>query len=287
MRCQMRLHSLPLSFIVLVFFVFYLCNASSALEVRVSPEEVFPGDAFIIQVTDMKIMKMSPVSFMGKKFYFSHYAEHCFIAVGVVEMKTLPGVYPVNLEVGKKRESKDIVIKPIRFPTMELTLPDNEVFLSTENLKRVKKEERRLRSIFREVNRRLWEGDFILPLENEISNPYGTKRIFNEKRISLHRGMDIRGEEGEEVMASNHGRVVLVEELFFGGNTVILDHGQGLYTLYMHLSKSNVRLGEMVLKGRIIGFVGSSGRSSGPHLHFGVKIMDTNVNPLSLVELDI
>jgi murein DD-endopeptidase MepM/ murein hydrolase activator NlpD len=199
----------------------------------------------------------------------------------------MPGTYPVNLKIGKKRVSKSIVVKPNSFPTLKLTLPEDEVFLSTESLKRAKKEETKLKSIFKKVNRRLWEGDFILPLENEISSLYGTKRIFNEKRISPHRGMDIRGEEGEEVRASNSGRIMLADELFFGGNTIILDHGQGIYTLYMHLSGISVRYREMVSKGDVIGLVGSSGRSSGPHLHFGVKVMNTNINPLSLVELDL
>jgi murein DD-endopeptidase MepM/ murein hydrolase activator NlpD len=224
---------------------------------------------------------------MGKKFYFSRCGKHCFIAVGAVEMKTIAGSYTINLKIGKKRMCKSIVVKPSRFPILELTLPEDEVFLSAESLKRTKKEEKQLKSIFKKVNHRLWEGDFILPLENEISSLYGTKRIFNEKRISPHNGMDIRGEEGEEIRASNSGRVVLGDELFFGGKTIILDHGQGIYTLYMHLSKISVRYREMVSKGDVIGLVGSSGRSSGPHLHFGIKVMNININPLSLVELDL
>jgi murein DD-endopeptidase MepM/ murein hydrolase activator NlpD len=277
-----------LSFLIFsVFSVFTLRESSLAAEITVLPQELFPGDAFVLKVNDTKVSRLSPFSFKGKKFYFSRCGERCFIAVGAVEMKTKPGIYPVKLKIGKRREHKDIVIKPISFPTLELTLPEDEVFLSTENLKRVKKEERKLKSVFWKVSRRFWKGDFILPLENEISSFFGTKRIFNEKRISLHRGLDIRGEEGEEVKASNRGRVMLAEELFFGGNTIILDHGQGIHTLYMHLSEMNVRSGEMVSKGDVVGFVGSSGRSSGHHLHFGIKIMNISINPLSLTELDL
>ena len=85
--------------------------------------------------------------------------------------------------------------------------------------------------------------------------------------------------------ASNSGSVVLAEDLFFGGNTVVLDHGLGIYTVYMHLSGFNVTPGLRVSKGDIIGFVGSSGRASGPHLHFGVKIFEINVNPASFLKL--
>ncbi|NWF76612.1 MAG: M23 family metallopeptidase [Nitrospirae bacterium] len=88
-------------------------------------------------------------------------------------------------------------------------------------------------------------------------------------------------------MASNSGKVVFKRELFFGGKTIIIDHGDGIYTIYMHLSKYNVKLHEIVPKGFIIGYVGFTGRSTGPHLHFGVKISKINVNPISLFELEL
>jgi murein DD-endopeptidase MepM/ murein hydrolase activator NlpD len=133
----------------------------------------------------------------------------------------------------------------------------------------------------------MWEGKFIAPLENEISTVFGTKRVMNEKWTSVHRGMDIRGKEGEQVRASNSGKVVLSEELFYGGNTLVLDHGQGIFSVYMHLSGFNVKSGDIVSKGDAIGLVGSSGRSTGPHLHFGVKVVGINVNPVSLMKLEL
>ncbi len=286
MRKQSILFFFMMVFIA-VLLAFPLRKSTLALEVTVSPQEVIPGDAFVIKVTGTKVLKLSPVSFKGKKFYFSRCGKGCLCAIGAVGTDAKSGDYTLKLKIGKKRKCMKIVVNPVDFPTIEFSLPEDKVFLSTENLKRAKKEERKLRSVFRKVNRRLWEGDFILPLEHEISSLFGTKRIFNEKRISLHRGMDIRGEAGEEVRASNRGRVIFAEELFFGGNTIILDHGQGIYTLYMHLSEIHVRSEEIVSKGNIVGLVGSSGRSSGPHLHFGVKIMNTNINPLSLIELDL
>ncbi len=125
----------------------------------------------------------------------------------------------------------------------------------------------------------------MLPLENETSTLFGTKRILNKKRVSVRKGLDIKGEE--EVKASNSGRVVLAEELFFGGNTIILDHGQGIYTIYMHLAEFNITPEDIISKGDVIGFEGSSGRSTGPHLHFGVKVLNINTNPISLVKLNL
>lgn len=272
---------------VLAIFVFLLCNPSSALEVAVSPKEVLPGDAFVIKVTDIEFSKLPSAYCFGKKYHFSPCGEHCLIAVGAVEIKTSPGVYPVTVRTDGKIKRENIVVRPKTFPIIELTMPEEKIFLSPSNLARVKKETRKLKLIFQKVNQRIWKGSFLLPLRNEISSQYGAKRIFNKKRISIHRGIDIKGKEGEEVRASNHGKVVLARELFFGGNTIILDHGLGIYSLYMHLSRVRVRLGEMVSKGDVIGLVGSSGRSTGPHLHFGIKIMNTSANPLSLVRLGL
>jgi murein DD-endopeptidase MepM/ murein hydrolase activator NlpD len=202
-------------------------------------------------------------------------------------METKPGVHTIQLSVGKGKTNLNLVVKDTSFPTVRLSLPEEKVFLSPKNLKRAKREDGRLKSIWQIATDKLWKRSFILPLGNNISAVFGTKRIINQKKVSVHKGMDIKGKAGEEVKASNRGRVVLVEELFFGGNTVILDHGQGIYTIYMHLSKFNVKPGDIVSKGNIIGFVGSSGRASGPHLHFGVKVLNINTNPLSFLKLDL
>ena len=127
----------------------------------------------------------------------------------------------------------------------------------------------------------------MVPLKNDVSMGFGTKRIMNKKVVSVHRGVDIRGKDGEQIKASNSGRIVLAEELFFGGNTIIIDHGQGLYSIYMHLSKFNSELNDSVTRGDVIGYVGSTGRSTGPHLHFGVKVNTVNVNPFSLTKLKL
>jgi murein DD-endopeptidase MepM/ murein hydrolase activator NlpD len=97
----------------------------------------------------------------------------------------------------------------------------------------------------------------------------------------------MKGLEGDKVKASNSGRVVIAEELFFGGKTIVLDHGQGIYTIYMHLLRMDVNAGDVVSKGEVIGFVGSSGRATGPHLHFGAKVLNMSVNPVSLWKLHL
>jgi murein DD-endopeptidase MepM/ murein hydrolase activator NlpD len=280
-------HSTVIVFVMSVFLIFLIRTPANAFHAEVLPYEISPGDAFILKLTDAKTSQHPAAYLKEKQFYFSSCGKACFIAIGAVEIQTKPGVYTIKLKVGKKKKNLKLFVKHTRFPTLSLTLPEDKVFLSPEDLSRAKRESEKLQSMCQIVSDRLWEGNFILPLENHISTLFGTKRILNKTIISIHKGLDIKGKEGEEVKASNNGRVVLAQELFFGGNTIILDHGQGIYTIYMHLSGFNVKLDDIISKGDIVGFVGSSGRSTGSHLHFGVKVLNINTNPVSFVELDL
>jgi len=276
-----------IAFLISAIFIFFTYVPVYAFQADVSPSEIKPGDAFVIKINDAETSHLHAASLKGRRFYFSRCGESCFAAIGTVGIRTKPGSYAIKLRVGKKIKNLHLIVTQKSFTTTELTLPDDQVFLSKKDLKRVKRENKRSKQIFQKVSQSHYEESFILPLENDISTPFGIKRILNKKWISIHRGVDVTGKDGEEVKASNNGRVALAEELFFGGNTIILDHGLGIYTIYMHLSNFNVNVGEMVSKGNIIGFVGSSGRSTGPHLHFGVKVMNMSANPVSLIELNL
>jgi murein DD-endopeptidase MepM/ murein hydrolase activator NlpD len=258
-----------------------------AFQAEISPKTISPGDVFLIKVTDAKPSLIPSASLAKNVFFFADSGNGCFITIGAVDIKTKPGTYIIKIKSGQKQKKLKVSVKKTRFPKLELTLPADKVFLSPDDLDLVKNENKRLRAIFQTVSERRWRGAFIMPLENDNSTVYGTKRIMNKKFVSVHKGLDIKGKEGEEIKASNDGRVVLAEGLFFGGNTLILDHGQGLYTIYMHLSGFKAKPDEIVSKGEVVGFVGSSGRSSGYHLHFGVKVMDINVNPVSLIKLGL
>jgi murein DD-endopeptidase MepM/ murein hydrolase activator NlpD len=268
-------------------FVFFIYAFAYAFHAEISPTEIKPGDAFVIKINSTNTSHLPAASLKGRRFYFSRCGDGCFLAIGSAGIRTRPGVYTIELRAGEKKKNLQLIVSQKSFTTTELTLPDDQVFLCKKDIKRVKKENKRLKQIFQKVSQSYWEGNFILPLESDMSTPFGTKRLLNKKWISIHRGIDVTGKDGEEVKASNNGRVVLADELFFGGNTIILDHGLGIYTIYMHLSNFNVNVGEMVSKGDIIGLVGSSGRSKGPHLHFGVKVMNMSANPVSLIELNL
>ena len=283
----MNKYALFIFSLVFMFSVSSTDSSAGALQTKISPREIYPGDAFIIQVTGGKTVSPTSASFAQNEFLFSSCGNRCSIAIGAVDISTKPRAHAVTVKMGNRLKKIKLFVKRKRFPKLNLTLPEEKVSPDAEALNRIKDEDERLEILFQTVSERMWDGGFLSPLQHPVSTVFGTKRIMNGTWTSIHRGMDIRGKEGDDVLASNSGKVVLAEELFFGGNTVIIDHGQGIYTIYMHLSKFNVSTGDTVSKGDLIGFVGSSGRSTGPHLHFGAKVMGINVNPDSLMKLKL
>ena len=261
--------------------------SAKVLTVKVSPKKIHQGDVFLVTVRGGAISEPPSGSFAEQDLIFSECGDGRYCAVGAVDITTKPGRHTVRISAGKRKKNVRFSVKRARFPEIRMSLPEEKVSLCPEDLEKVERENERLQRIFETVTERLWEGSFIVPLENDISMGFGTKRIMNRKMISVHRGVDIRGKDGEHIKASNNGRIVLAEELFLGGNTIIIDHGQGLYSIYMHLSKFNSDLNDSVSRGDVIGYVGSTGRSTGPHLHFGVKVNTVSVNPFSLTKLKL
>jgi murein DD-endopeptidase MepM/ murein hydrolase activator NlpD len=132
---------------------------------------------------------------------------------------------------------------------------------------------------------RRWDLPFHLPVAALARDNFGSRRVFNGKPRSSHEGMDLAAPAGAPVAAPGPGRVALAEELYFSGGTVILDHGAGLFTLYFHLTRLDVKTGQTVGEGQTIGAVGATGRATGPHLHWGARVNRARVNPLGLLKL--
>jgi murein DD-endopeptidase MepM/ murein hydrolase activator NlpD len=131
--------------------------------------------------------------------------------------------------------------------------------------------------------RKLWDGPFILPTIARRSSPYGVKSVYNGVVHGWHRGTDFAAVLGSPVRAANRGIVRLAEEIPLSGNAVIVDHGLGVFTTYMHLSSIAVRAGQQVRRGDVVGRVGSSGVATGPHLHWGLRVNGAYVDPLRWV----
>src|SRR2546425_7900092 len=209
-----------------------------------------------------------------------------------VDLEKEPGEYELRVtgqmaSGGKISCSARVRVRKGRFATEKLQVGKQFVEPSPDQIKRAEEERQKLRDIFDRVTpERLWDGKFRIPLDGVTTGSnFGRRRILNGNPGSPHGGMDLPGTSGTAVHATQRGRVALAEELFFSGNTVVVDHGLGIYTFYGHLSEIDVKVGDAVETGALLGKVGATGRVTGPHLHWGLTVERARVNPLVLVRL--
>lgn len=283
--------------IAFFFFIIILSMARSAYPERVLKIEIIPGvvnqgEACIIRTSPPASLKTIHAEFREEKIPLVHRVPPgIYEAILGIDLDIPAGKYEIVLKAEDEKgtfylESKRLRVNKMRFTTQYLTLPPSMVDLDAKTLARVNEEEKRLKVLFQRFKKeRLWEGAFIWPLKGEITTPFGLRRIINRQPRSPHSGIDLQAEEGTPVLASNSGVVVLVDELFFSGKSVVLDHGWGIYSMYFHLLETAVGEGNKVKKGDLLGRVGSTGRSTGPHLHWGIRIQGARVDPVSLIRL--
>jgi murein DD-endopeptidase MepM/ murein hydrolase activator NlpD len=205
-----------------------------------------------------------------------------------IDLDVKPGPYDVVVDTGQPdRPSRTIeTVRILRktFQTRRLTVAEAYVNPPADLLTRIEAEAARLNRIFTDdATPRLWSGPFVRPVSDPANSAFGSRSILNGQPRSPHGGTDFLSEAGTPVHAPNSGHVVLVEDLYYTGNTVVIDHGQGLVSLFAHLSAVHVQPGQDVKTGDTIGLVGATGRVTGPHLHWTVRLGTARVDPLSLV----
>lgn len=256
-----------------------------------APKRVKQGDAFTVRVPAALIAEQFRsdeliVRFSGREWPAFPAPNGSAILVGV-DMEAVPGAQEYVVE----RRGPDgavivargeVVVKKTAFASQSLSLPDKQVDLDPETLRRVETEQSAMLAAMQPVTPRLWEGEFVMPTAGEVQHTFGRRRVINGQARNPHTGEDISAPSGAPVAAINHGTVRLVADQFFSGKSVVIDHGFGLYSMYFHLSNVLVEVGDVVAKSQALGAVGATGRVSGPHLHWGVRLNGTRVNPLSL-----
>jgi murein DD-endopeptidase MepM/ murein hydrolase activator NlpD len=167
-----------------------------------------------------------------------------------------------------------------------LKVEQSKVTLSEKDKKRAAKEYARAMEVYNTSTPKSYiSSNFIAPLESKITSEFGKARVYNDTLKGYHSGTDYRASVGTPIVASNDGVVALVEDRFYSGGSVIIDHGHGIHTCYFHMSKFDVKEGQEVKKGETIGLSGESGRVTGPHLHFSARVASEQVDPLQLIEL--
>jgi murein DD-endopeptidase MepM/ murein hydrolase activator NlpD len=273
-------------FIIITLWLPVLVHAETAQQPEVLFEPNNPGPGDIMVVTVKNVTGMVEGTFNGKKVYFNPSRDSLKAIVGI-DLSTPPGKYDIEVSAVGNTLRRTVQVIKKKYGLQRLTLPKDMVELTPENEARVEREQHKMAAIWPNESELVWAGNFINPREGEIVTQFGIKRIINNIRKNPHSGVDVSAAEGDEVRAPNNGVVVLIDDQFYSGNSVVLDHGQGIYTMFFHLSKVLVRPGQKVKKGEVIALVGSTGRSTGAHLHWGARVQGAKVDPLELIKLKL
>ncbi|HUJ17523.1 MAG TPA: M23 family metallopeptidase [Nitrospirota bacterium] len=265
----------------------YIAHAQEkALQPEIILEPAKPGPGDLLVVTIKNAPGTPEGKFNNKKIYFNP-SKDSFKAIVAIDYFTEPGKY--DLEISSNGSTLKQVVEVIKkeYEVQQLTLPKHMVELSAKDEARAERDQQKMAAIWPNETGRSWTGDFVNPLEGEIITPFGVRRIINNIPKSPHTGVDVKGNKGDKIIAPNNAVVALVDNQFFAGKALVLNHGQGIYTMFFHLSKVLVKPGQEVKKGDVIALVGSTGRATGPHLHWGARVQGARIDPLELVHLKL
>lgn len=268
--------------------------------VHAQPTHLVNGAPVLFQVKSPARLQSLSGSWLGHEVLFSFDAKSkTWYALAGVSLETAPGSYPLEL-TGERLAGKDAGEKLTfgrkfsvargKYPKIAVKLSVEGKFTepSPEQQKEIAEGVQIKKDYLSRVTpEREWSGPFGAPANAAISDVFGSERVFNGKTSSPHLGLDFRVPTGTSVDAMNDGTVLLARPLYFEGNFVVLDHGQGLLTLYLHLSEFKVKEGDQVKRGQEIGLSGGTGRATGPHLHVAVRWQGTYLDPVQLIRLPL
>ena len=231
-------------------------------------------------------------TFLKRNILFFPINDGRFAAIVGLDMQDPPGIQELSITIQSpditEHLSYSIEILKETYSVQHLKLPKNKVDLDSKTLKRVRLEQQEMADAFHHIGTQpLWDGAFLEPTKGKITGRFGSRRVINGQHKRPHSGEDIAAPQGTPVLAINTGTVVAAVDHFFSGKGVVIDHGVGLFSMYFHLSEIDVQPGQTLKKGEALGKVGATGRATGPHLHWGVRLNGARVNPYALTTLPL
>jgi murein DD-endopeptidase MepM/ murein hydrolase activator NlpD len=251
------------------------------------------GQALQIAVPQEPNVTAARLSWEGRVVPLVRIGEEWQALIGV-DLETAPGPHAVEIVLeladGRTRTHREeIRVTAGVFPTTRLEVEPRYVELSPEDEARAARESREIEAIYATITpERFWRGRFEVPIQGARGGRnFGHRRVFNGQSRAPHSGADLTAATGTPIRAATRGRIVLAEELFFSGNAVFIDHGMGVYSAYLHLEEIQVREGDLVERGTVVGLAGATGRVTGPHLHWGVRVVGARVDPFTLLGIDM
>lgn len=268
-------------------------NCGGGIVAKLSSGSVSQGSLLLGEISGVKDSQEVSADWDGRAIPLWHGAAssttlHALLGV---DLEKAPGSYEWKLSWAGPDGNPVVCSVPVtvragKFPTEHLQVEKQYVQPDPEQQKRVEEDQKKMKAIYDTVTpEAFWKGKFLLPLKGvSTGGNFGRRRVLNGEARSPHAGVDFPAAAGTPVYATQAGKVVLAENLYYSGNTVVIDHGFGIYTLYAHLSEIEVQTGDPVGPAAEIGKVGATGRVTGPHLHWGLTIDHARVNALQIVQ---
>ena len=253
---------------------------------------VQPGEVVVLEVRPTEpVVTVRATAFGSNINFYPDGQTGTWKGLIGIDLDARPGDYQVAVRATSGRgetvrSTYGLTVEPKEFPTRHLSVNPSFVNPPADVLDRIQREASRQTQIFGTSSAdRQWRHGFLRPVPGEATSSFGRRSVYNGEPRSPHSGTDFRAGEGTPIMAPSAGTVVLAEELYFSGNVVIIDHGWGLYSYFAHLSVIEVGEGDVVEPGQRVGAVGATGRVTGPHLHWTVRLNEARVDPISLMAL--
>ena len=264
-----------------------------AWSVQWQPVQLVNGSPVFFQIRPARTLKSLSGKWLDHEISFAlDPTTERWNALAGVPFNVKPGIYTLVLTgtatSGDVTFERRVRVGPGKYRITKITVPSKYTAPSPDQLETIARDKQTKQETFSKVSPdREWSGPFKAPLTAPFSDTFGTQRTFNGEVKSVHEGLDFAATAGSPVTALNSGTVLLARPLYFEGNCVVLDHGQGLLTLYLHLSEFKVKEGDKVTRGQELGLVGGTGRATGPHLHIAVRWQGVYVDPAALLEMKL
>ena len=267
-----------------------LLPAPAPIQISATSRSLQPGELVVVSIALTDASDHLRVRAFDHDVVAYTVGDRAWRAIVGIDLDVKPGTYAVTVESGngvhRARASYDLIVKPRVFRTRRLTV--NEAFVTPppSEQERIDREAKLLAGVWNApAAERLWTDPFVRPVPQEANSAFGTRSIFNGKPRNAHGGADFLSPAGTPIHAPSAGRIVVARHLYFSGNTVVIDHGLGLFSMLAHLSAIDVHEGDRVSTRQLLGRVGATGRVTGPHLHWAVRASGARVDPLSLLAL--
>ena len=275
---------------------FFMHDRVEAADTRGIRIDVKPGQLYQGGISELVFQtedgcQIMGITFDNRSLILKNMGAGRYLGLIGAGLKEKPGRKKLTVRISSKGGgcrtiARYVSVERKKYPEEHLKVPGKMVEFPRDILKRVLADQKAVKKACTCVTPEIyWEIPFIWPVKSKMLSPFGLRRFFNGKPRSPHSGVDLRARKGTPIKACNNGKVTLVRDCYLSGNTVVIDHGGGLFTLYAHLSRVLVKKDQMVRKGDTIGLAGASGRATGPHLHWGLSLLGNRVNPAQLMNL--